>query len=52
MNTRQPIDESAGPVALSVAFSEESNYFAVGLDTGFCSKNNLRLYFSPIDAVV
>jgi len=39
MNTRQAIDESPGPVSLSVAFNQDSTCFAVGLDTGFCVFN-------------
>ncbi|KAI9684102.1 MAG: Phosphatidylinositol 3,5-bisphosphate-binding protein [Trizodia sp. TS-e1964] len=39
MNTRQPIDTSSGPVALSVAFNQDNTCFAVGLDTGFCVYN-------------
>lgn len=38
MNTRPVIDESAGPVSLSVAFNSDSSCFSVGLDTGFCGK--------------
>lgn len=36
MNTRPAIDESAGPVSLSVAFNQDSSCFSVGLDSGFC----------------
>lgn len=36
MNTRPAIDESAGPISLSVAFNQDSSCFSVGLDTGFC----------------
>ena len=36
MNTRPAIDESTGPVSLSVVFNQDSSCFAVGLDTGFC----------------
>ena len=36
MNTRSAIDESAGPVSLSVAFNQDSSCFSVGLDSGFC----------------
>lgn len=36
MNTRQVIDDSAGPVSLSAAFNSDSSCFSVGLDTGFC----------------
>ena len=36
MNTRPAIDESNGPVSLSVVFNQDSSCFAVGLDTGFC----------------
>lgn len=36
MNTRPTIDESAGPVSLSVAFNQDSSCFSVGLDSGFC----------------
>lgn len=36
MNTRPAIDESAGPVSLSVAFNQDSSCFSVSLDTGFC----------------
>jgi hypothetical protein len=35
------IDESAGPVSLSVAFNSDSSCFSVGLDTGFCGKLGL-----------
>lgn len=40
MNTRPAIDESTGPVALAVAFNQDSSCFAVGLDTGFCVFNS------------
>ena len=46
MNTRQVIDESGGPVSLSVAFNQESNCFAVGLDSGFCSTKK-AIFQSP-----
>ncbi|KAK4690761.1 hypothetical protein P7C71_g6107, partial [Lecanoromycetidae sp. Uapishka_2] len=36
MNTRRAIDESAGPVSLSVAFNQNSSCFSVGHDNGFC----------------
>lgn len=36
MNTRQVIDESAGPVSLSAAFNHDASCFSVGLDSGFC----------------
>ena len=36
MNTRPAIDESTGPVSLSVAFNQDNSCFSVGLDTGFC----------------
>ena len=36
MNTRQAIDESPGPISLSVAFNQDSSCFSVGLDSGFC----------------
>jgi len=39
MNTRQAIDESPGPISLSVAFNQDRTCFAVGLDTGFCIFN-------------
>ncbi|KAF2758387.1 WD40 repeat-like protein [Pseudovirgaria hyperparasitica] len=35
MDTRRVIDESTGPVALSVAFNASRSYFSVALDTGF-----------------
>ncbi len=38
MNTRQAIDESTGPVSLSVAFNQDSSCFSVGHDTGFCGE--------------
>jgi len=38
MNTRPAIDESTGPVSLSVAFNQDSSCFSVGLDTGFCGR--------------
>ncbi|KAI9802579.1 MAG: Phosphatidylinositol 3,5-bisphosphate-binding protein [Piccolia ochrophora] len=38
MNTRQAIDRSSGPVALSAAFNQNSTCFCVGLDSGFCGK--------------
>ena len=38
MNTRPAIDESTGPVSLSVAFNQDNSCFSVGLDTGFCGK--------------
>ena len=41
MNTRPAIDESAGPVSLSVAFNQDSSCFSVGLDTGFCGELGL-----------
>ncbi|KAJ9196078.1 hypothetical protein DTO166G4_16 [Paecilomyces variotii] len=40
MNTRQVIDDSTGPVSLSVAFNNDSSCFSVGLDTGFCVFNS------------
>ncbi|KAL8806043.1 MAG: hypothetical protein Q9182_001575 [Xanthomendoza sp. 2 TL-2023] len=40
MNTRPAIDESTGPVSLTVAFNQDSSCFAVGLDTGFCVFNS------------
>ncbi|KAL8778856.1 MAG: hypothetical protein Q9213_007210 [Squamulea squamosa] len=40
MNTRPAIDESTGPVSLSVGFNQDSSCFAVGLDTGFCVFNS------------
>ncbi|KAL1971030.1 hypothetical protein VTN77DRAFT_2864 [Rasamsonia byssochlamydoides] len=39
MNTRQVIDDSAGPVSLSASFNNDSSCFSVGLDTGFCVFN-------------
>ncbi|KAL1998773.1 hypothetical protein VTN02DRAFT_5597 [Thermoascus thermophilus] len=39
MNTRQVIDDSAGPVSLSAAFNHDSSCFSVGLDSGFCVFN-------------
>jgi len=39
MNTRQAIDESPGPISLSVAFNQDSSCFSVGLDSGFCVFN-------------
>ena len=36
MNTRPAIDESTGPVSLSVSFNQDNSCFSVGLDTGFC----------------
>ncbi|KAL8675687.1 MAG: hypothetical protein Q9186_007674 [Xanthomendoza sp. 1 TL-2023] len=39
MNTRPAIDESTGPVSLTVGFNQDSSCFAVGLDTGFCDFN-------------
>lgn len=38
MDTRQVIDDSAGPVSLSAAFNSDTSCFSVGLDTGFCGK--------------
>ena len=38
MNTRQLISESNGPVSLSASYNGDCTCFAVGLDTGFCSK--------------
>ena len=38
MNTRPAIDDSTGPVSLSVAFNQDNSCFSVGLDTGFCGK--------------
>ncbi|KAI4236688.1 MAG: hypothetical protein LQ349_002389 [Xanthoria aureola] len=40
MNTRPAIDESTGPVSLTVGFNQDSSCFAVGLDTGFCVFNS------------
>lgn len=45
MNTRQVIDDSAGPVSLSAAFNNDSSCFSVGLDTGFCGKTHCRPTF-------
>ncbi|KAL2868542.1 phosphatidylinositol-3,5-bisphosphate binding protein HSV2 [Aspergillus lucknowensis] len=39
MNTRQVIDESAGPYSLSATFNNGNSCFAVGLDSGFCVFN-------------
>ena len=39
MNTRPAIDESTGPVSLSVAFNQDNSCFSVGLDTGFCGRS-------------
>ncbi|CRG87641.1 SVP1-like protein 2 [Talaromyces islandicus] len=39
MDTRQVIDDSAGPVSLSAAFNSDTSCFSVGLDTGFCDFN-------------
>ena len=36
MNTRPIISDTAGPVALSVAFNLDASCFSVCLDTGFC----------------
>ena len=48
MNTRPAIDESTGPVSLSVAFNQDNSCFSVGLDTGFCGASRallaIRLY--------
>ena len=44
MNTRPAIDESAGPVSLSVAFNQDSSCFSVGLDTGFCGTREIANY--------
>lgn len=46
MNTRPAIDESAGPVSLSVAFNQDSSCFSVSLDTGFCG---MQEKFNPYD---
>ena len=43
MNTRPAIDESAGPVSLSVAFNQDNSCFSVGLDTGFCGASRVLL---------
>jgi hypothetical protein len=40
MNTRQVIDDSAGPFSLSVAFNSDTSCFSVGLDSGFCVFNS------------
>jgi hypothetical protein len=40
MNTRPVIDDSAGPVSLSVAFNHDASCFSVGLDTGFCGEQH------------
>ena len=42
MNTRPAIDETTGPVSLSVAFNQDSSCFSVGLDTGFCGTESLN----------
>ncbi|KAJ2895728.1 hypothetical protein MKZ38_006200 [Zalerion maritima] len=36
MNTRQAIEETARPAALSVSINSDASCFSVGLDTGFC----------------
>lgn len=46
MNTRPAIDESVGPVSLSVAFNQDSSCFATGLDSGFCGELNFIHVFS------
>lgn len=38
MNTRPAIDDSTGPVSLSVAFNQDNSCFSVGLDSGFCGE--------------
>lgn len=43
MNTRPAIDESAGPVSLSVAFNQDSSCFSVGLDSGFCGNRSFHI---------
>ncbi|KAL8995803.1 MAG: hypothetical protein Q9169_004523 [Polycauliona sp. 2 TL-2023] len=43
MNTRPAIDESTGPVSLTVGFNQDNSCFAVGLDTGFCGSYTLIL---------
>ncbi|EEP78840.1 conserved hypothetical protein [Uncinocarpus reesii 1704] len=40
MDTRQVIDTSAGPVALSTTFNNDGSCFSVGLDSGFCVFNS------------
>lgn len=38
MNTRQPIETSAPAAVLSVSFNSDASCFAVGLESGICSK--------------
>lgn len=41
MNTRPPIEAPNEPAVLSVAFNNDCSRFAVGLDSGFGSKEIL-----------
>lgn len=51
MNTRPAIDESTGPVSLSVAFNQDNSCFSVGLDTGFCGESRALYAMSVQEGV-
>lgn len=38
MNTRTPLEGPSQTVVLSISFNDDCSCFAVGLNTGFCSK--------------
>lgn len=39
MNTRTPLESPSSTVVLSISFNDDCSCFAVGLNTGFCSKS-------------
>ena len=43
MNTRTPLETPSATAVLSVSFNDDCSCFAVGLNTGFCSKSGVDM---------